>query len=118
MSGKAPAPRVVILSSRSIFVEGIAAHLRQKLDDQSLLVVDVQAAGALEQVIAAQPSAIILDASEAGASQLCDVGALLKALPAVTLVRLDPELEQVQVVTSEQRTLQQMQDLVDVIRTV
>lgn len=109
-------PSVVVLSNRSIFVEGIAAHLRQHLEDESLLVVDVQAPDALDQVIAAQPSAVILDTSDAGAEQYCDVGALLKALPAVTLVRLNPEIGQAQVVTSEQRTLQQAQDLVTMIR--
>lgn len=108
--------RVVILSSQSIFAEGVAARLKQHLDGQSLLIVDTREPDALQRVIAAHPTAVILDVSDSETERSCSLGTLLDALPALTLIRLDPSQDQVQVVTSEQRAVHQVQDIVQVIK--
>ncbi len=109
--------RVAILSSQTLFTEGVVARLRQQLDAQALIVVDAQREDALAQVIAAHPAAVIVDASDPTAEHVCELGRLLEALPMVTVVRLNPQHDQVQVVTSAQRTMSQVQDLIDVIKT-
>lgn len=109
--------RVAILSSQSLFTEGVVARLRQQLESQSLVVVDARHQGALQEVIAAHPAAVIVDMSDPVTEQICQLGQLLEALPMVTVIRLNPQHDQVQVVTSAQRTMSQVQDLIDVIKT-
>lgn len=108
-------PRVIILSSRSLFVEGVATRLRQHLAEQDVQTVDARQPDVLSLVIAAQPSVVILDATDAEAAQVCAVGDLLKALPSLKIIRLDPQQKQIQVVTSEQRVVDEVRDLTDVI---
>lgn len=108
-------PRVVILSSHSLFVEGIASRLRQHLAAQDIQTVDARHTEALRLVIAVQPSVIILDATDAEATRHCSLEELLQALPALKVVRLDPQAKQVQVVTSEQHVVGEVRDLIDVI---
>lgn len=81
-----------------------------------MLVVDARRDDALAEVIAAQPGAVIFDASDPAAEHICQLGRLLEALPMVTIVRLDSQQDQVQVVTSAQRTMSQVQELIDVIK--
>lgn len=108
-------PRVVILSSRSLFGEGVATRLRQHLAESDVQTVDARQPDVLSRVIAVQPTVVILDATDVEAAQACSVGDLLKALPSLKLIRLDPQQKQVQVVTSEQRVVDEVRDLIDVI---
>lgn len=108
-------PRVIILSSRSLFVEGVATRLRQHLAEQDVVTVDARQADVLKSVVAAQPSVVILDATDVEAAQACSVGDLLKALPSLKIIRLDPQQKQIQVVVSEQRVVHEVRDLIDVI---
>lgn len=108
-------PRVAILSSQSIFAEGVVAHLRQQLDEQSLLVVDARQANPLQRVLAAQPNSIILDATDAIVAKDCPLEQLLDALPSLTIIRLNPQQDRMQVVTSHQHRADQMSDLMNVI---
>ena len=108
-------PRVIVLSSHSLFVEGVATRLRQQLAEHEVKTVDARQPDVLNLVIAAQPSVVILDATDAEAAQACPVGDLLKALPSLKIIRLHPQQKQIQVVTSEQRVVDEVRDLIDVI---
>jgi len=72
--------RVVILSTRSLFVEGVANRLKQHLPEERVKVVDARQTDALEQVIAAQPTSVILDATDAEATKNCPLSKMLNAL--------------------------------------
>jgi anti-anti-sigma regulatory factor len=96
-------------------VEGVATRLRQHLAEQDVVTVDARQADVLKSVVAAQPSVVILDATDVEAAQACSVGDLLKALPSLKIVRLDPQQKQIQVVVSEQRVVDEVRDLIDVI---
>ncbi len=108
--------RVAVLSSQSLFAEGVATRLKQHLKSDSLVLVDARRDDALDQVVAAQPSAVIVDAGDAAAEQFCSLGKLLEALPLLTIIRLDPHSSMVQVVTSAERRISQVQDLIEMIR--
>jgi hypothetical protein len=112
-----PQTHVVILSGRSLFVEGVAARLRQKLPAEDLVTIDAQEGELLARVIQAQPVAVILDGRDEAVTRRCPIGALIAALPNVTIIRLDPYQDQVQVVTSEQRAAERVADLLAVITT-
>jgi hypothetical protein len=107
--------RVVILSSQSIFAEGVAASLQQKLATESLFIVDAHQPDALEQVLAKRPTCVILEATDAEVAKCCPLTELLDALPSLAIIRLDPEQDRIQVVTSQQHRAIHMSDLVEVI---
>lgn len=108
-------PRVVILSGQSLFTEGVASRLRNHLSQLELVVIDPRGTDAIEQITVSQPSSVIMDASDTEVSELCPLNDILMAVPTVKVLRLDPQQEQIQVVTSEQKVAGQVRDLVDVI---
>jgi DNA-binding NarL/FixJ family response regulator len=108
--------RVVILSSRSIFAEGVASRLRLHLETQDIDVIDVREQAALEQVVANHPSTVILDASDPEVANGDWLDTLLTAMPKLQVVCLDPLQDQMQVVTSRQRPVGQVDELIDLIK--
>ena len=108
-------PRVVILSGQSLFTEGVASRLRNHLSQLELVVIDPRGTDAIEQITVSQPSSVIMDASDAEVAELCPLPEILTVVPKVKVLRLDPQREQVQVVSSEQKIAVQVRDLVDMI---
>ena len=107
---------VVILSGHTLFAEGVATRLGKQTDRVKVHVVDSSQESALEQVASVQPAAVILDATDPDATRNCPLNLLFQALPAVRAIRLDPESNQIQVVTSEQRQAADIAELIDVIQ--
>ena len=107
--------RVVILSGYSLFAEGVASRLKKHLDRLDLQVVDINEVDVLSKVVSLKPATVILDAMDQERSELLPLCQLLKILPGVTVIRLDPQQSLVQVVTSEERMLGEVKDLIDVI---
>lgn len=110
--------RVVILTLHSLFVEGVAARLRQQLPANEVQTVDAGDPRATSQVIAAQPRFVILDVTDNGVERWCSLGALLSTLTTLTVLRLDPDHDHLQVVTSMQKAVGQLQDLVEMISAI
>jgi hypothetical protein len=108
---------VVILTSRSLFAEGIAARLRQDLPVQDVTTIDARQPDALNQVIAAQPGAVIVDITDREVMQLAPMWTLLAALPALKIIRIHPDHDHIQIVTSEQREAGRVQDLIEIIQS-
>ena len=107
--------RVVILSSRSIFAEGVASRLRQHLETKDIDVIDIRQQTALRRVIDDQPSTVILDASDPEVADGDWLDTLLAALHRLQVVCLDPLQDRKQVVTSRQRPVGQVDELMDII---
>lgn len=108
--------RVVILSGHSLFTEGVAARLRQHADAFEVHVVEAEADAALDRVVAARPGAVILEAGDTGAARSFSLSQLFQALPEVRIVRLDPERNQMQLLTSEQVLAAEFTDLISVLQ--
>ena len=107
--------RVVILSGHSLFAEGVASRLKKHLDRIDLQVVDINLEDVLSKLVSLKPATVILDAMDAETRNLIPLSKLLKALPAVTIIRLDPQHTRVQVVTSKEHKLGEVKDLIKVI---
>ena len=105
--------RVVILAGHSLFAEGVASRLRKYIDRFNLKVLDINEEDVLSKIVSLKPATVILDAMNAETSENLPLSKLLKALPEVTIIRLDPQQTQVQVVTSEERMLDEVQDLIE-----
>jgi len=107
--------RIVILSGQSLFAEGIASRLRQYLQLVKLEIVNPQGPDPMGQIAAARPSIAILDVTDSGVTQSHSLSKLLLSFPELKIICLDPQQEQIQVVTSEQRAVVEVRDLVEVI---
>ena len=107
--------RVVIFSSHQLLAEGVASRLHQYLPQLELTFVDSRQPDSLAQVKAVQPSVLILDVSDTEAARLCSLSQLLLLLPTVKVFRLDPQQDQIQVVTLEKHPAQNVHDLVTLI---
>ncbi len=108
-------PTVVVLSSHTLFTEGVTSRLQARAETLQLNVVDARNASAMEQVIAFEPNVVIVDASDREASRNCPINQLLASLPALKIIRLDPEQAGFQVVTSAQHIAHEVDDLLEVI---
>lgn len=111
-----PKVRVVVLSSHSLYGEGMIARLRAHQNSLELHVVEADQADALDQIIAIQPTAVIVDASDKDTNENCPLGRLLNDLPDVRIIRLDPINQGFQLVTSEQREAEEVQELLAILR--
>lgn len=107
--------RIVILSSHSLFAEGVANRLRQYLQQVELEIVDPRQRDIMTQITTAQPSIVILDITDAEVTRFFSLSELLLSLPSLKVIHLDPHQEKIQVVTSEQRSAVEVHDLVEVI---
>ena len=110
-------PVVVVLSSHTLFAEGVTSRLMAHAASIQLNIVDARSADAMEQMIAHKPSVIIIDASDKEASINCPINQLLASLPALKIIRLDPEQAGFQVVTSAQHRAHEVDDLLEVINS-
>ncbi|MFQ5577154.1 MAG: hypothetical protein ACE5G8_09240 [Anaerolineae bacterium] len=106
---------VAILSGHSLFADGVASRLRQILQNVKLIVVDPAQTDAATRIIAAQPAIIILDVTDTEVTQTFSLSKLLLSLPTLKVIRLDPQRDQIQVVTSVQHPAVEVSDLVEVI---
>ncbi len=94
----------------------MAARLRQHREWLDLHVVDADHTDALDQVVGARPGAVIVDAGDPAIMRHCSLSQLFRALPEVRVVRLDPERNQIQLLTSEQLVAADISDLINVIQ--
>jgi hypothetical protein len=106
---------IVILSGRSLFADGVASQLRQADHDLDLSVVDPRQPGALDQIVSANPSVVIMDGTDRELAEICPLGQLVACLPTVRIIWLNPQQEHVRLVTSELRVATQVSDLMDLI---
>jgi DNA-binding NarL/FixJ family response regulator len=106
---------IVIVSRHSLFADGLAAWLCQHLIAVELATIDPLEPDATEKIVAARPSAVLLDSTVPDVASYCDVEMLLRSLPGVKVVRLDPAVPLVQIMSSQQHAVGSVRDLADII---
>lgn len=107
--------RIVILSNHSLFAEGIASRLRQYPERVDVHFINPQHPDYLDEIAAIRPAAILLDAADTEITRCCVLCDLLIALPQVTIIRLEVQARDLQVVTSTQQRFDEVRDLLDII---
>ena len=108
--------QVAILCGKSLFIAGLESSLNRKA---GLEVVRINPAlpDARERMNALRPSVIIFDGSDnalgdfPGAAQL-----LLRENPGMTILRLELNSSKVTILSSEQRSVTNSEEIADVIR--
>jgi DNA-binding NarL/FixJ family response regulator len=107
--------RIVILSTHSLFAEGIASRLRQYPERAEVHFVDPQHPDYLETISTIRPAAVLIDAADTDLTQCCMLCELLVALPHLTVIRLEVQERDLRVFTSVQCRFNQAQDLLDIV---
>lgn len=107
--------RLIILSEHTLFAEGVASRLRQYPERVAVRFVDPQQADYLDQIKKIRPSAVIVNAAETDDTHCCLLCDLLIALANVTIVRLEIQDKDIQIVRSSQHSLAEVKDILNII---
>ena len=106
---------VVILSSHSLFAEGIASRLRQYPQRVDVRFVDPQQQDYVEQISEIRPAVVIIDAIDTISTQCCLLCDLLSTLDRVTILRLDVQQNDIRLITSTQKQFDEVRDILEII---
>jgi hypothetical protein len=107
--------QIVILSGHSLFAEGVASRLRQYPQRVNVHFVDPQHTDYMDQVKDIHPTAVVLDAADVDNSQCCLLCDLLMAMPNLTIVRLEAQKADIQIVNSSHHHINEVRDIIDII---
>jgi hypothetical protein len=107
--------RVVVLTTHSMFTEGIASRLRSHPDQIDVRVIDGQEVDCLERIREAHPSVILLEANDESINKQCSLSQLLEAAPEVKVIQLDRDNDQIHVITGEYRIMRRPTDLISLL---
>ena len=107
--------RVVILSSHSLYTEGVASRLREYPQDVDVRFVDPQQQGYIERVRSIQPAAIVINALDSNNSLNCLLCDLLISFSTVMIILIGSQLGDIQIITSRQHPLNQVRELIEII---
>jgi hypothetical protein len=107
--------QVVILSTGSLFSEGVASRLREHIGRVQVTLLDPRLSDLPAILVNLHPVAVILDAADPWVLEKCPLDRLLGVIPGARIVELDSQAQQVRVVTSENYPARDVNDLVDVI---
>jgi len=106
---------IVILSSHSLFTDGVASRLREYPQRIDVRFVDPQQPDYIEQINAIQPAAIVIDAANGENPQCCPLCNLLVSFSNLTIFYLEAQQNDIQIVTSVRHSLNEIRDLIDII---
>jgi len=107
--------QIVILLGHSIFTEGVASRLRQYPERVDVRFVDPQQPDYIEKISGIRPTTVIMDAADIETTRCCILCELLAALQNITVVRLDVQQKDIQLITSVQQQFNEVRDIVDII---
>jgi hypothetical protein len=106
---------VVIISSGSLMLEGVATRLRAHSSRVELMTIDPRTADMLNRLGRLSPTAVILDAADPWVIENCPMTNLLNAVPGARIIELDTQAQLIRVISSEQYPAKDVNALVDVI---
>jgi len=109
-----PRTRVLVLTAHSLFTEGVANRLGQESERIDLHVVDSSDADAVSKMMEDAPAVVLFEAHDENVECASPLVELLGKRE-VKVIRLDPGRDEVQVVTSERRSLEDPKDLLGLV---
>jgi DNA-binding NarL/FixJ family response regulator len=106
---------VIILTTHSLFAEGVACRLKNFSERVQITVVDPRQPDVIDHIMKTEPEALILDVHDAQADHVCSMITNLSKLSRLKIIRLDAQHDQIQVITSRKFLAGEVQDLIDII---
>lgn len=107
--------KVVALTSQALYSAGVINRLEQYGDQLDLVKIDVENDDVMQVVENHHPHAIIIDTNFEDDIAHCPLEEFVRRVPAVKVIRLDPEREGFEVLTSEQHSASAVDELIEVI---
>ena len=107
--------RIVIMSNHSLFADGIASRLQQYPQQVDVMFVDPHQPDYLDQIKQLEPTAVVVDAADVCQDQCCVICDLLQSKLNVTIIRLEVQRKDIQIITSEQRSIEEVKDILPII---
>ena len=109
---------VILLSGQSLFTEGVANRLREYPDRVAVQMMDPGLPDTFSEIAKIDAAVIMLDANDLGTTQLCPLSELIFKHPKLKVMGLDSQKELIQVVSSEQFRVVDVNDLIQIIAPV
>jgi hypothetical protein len=109
------ARRVVVISGRSLFAEGMASSLCRSADSLQIEVLDPREPQVLDRIAELAPATVILDTRDTTLAENSIVTALLDVLPDLRIIRLDPKNDRIQIVIAKHRKAANIDELIELI---
>lgn len=107
--------RVVYCSTPSLFSQGTVNRLRAFERKFELAVIQPGEPGIVEEIAKFQPGVVILDISQYLHARTCPIGALLRTIPDLRVIELDPSSAFVTVISSARHQVENLDELIAVI---
>ena len=106
---------VVILMGKSLFAEGLVSRLQQKLEAAELQLIDTRQPDAFEQILAIQPSAVIVDETDPEVSNHFLTEKFMDKFSSLKVIRVNPQSTGVKIVHWNNFQVTEVSDLLDVL---
>ena len=107
--------QVAVFSGQSLFVEGVISRLREHPKRFEVHHIDPEASNYIDRINQLQPAAVLLDAADEDKNQCCFLCELLLTFPWLTIIRLEANQRDVQVIRSSKHQFKGVSELIDVL---
>lgn len=109
---------IALLSGQSLLIEGVASRLQAHLDKVLPELLHPEEQGLRARLSSLQPEAIIVDARDPAVRKQATLYDLLKLLPEATIMVLDSEHSELQIVKSRREPISDSEALLEQILRV
>jgi DNA-binding NarL/FixJ family response regulator len=110
--------RIVVLSHKSLFADGIVSQLRARAGQVDVEKVDAGLESALERVRAIKPQVVLLDVNDTDVFRRCPVPEILQATPGAQVMQLDPNSDDILIYRASFQRARGISELVEVMERV
>lgn len=107
--------RVVVLSGHSLFADGTASRLEQHSADVATSIVDPGAEDVIDRLQELDPDIAIIDSNDPNLSDAFAIPRIFRALPGLSMILLDSQSEEIQILTSRTHRASSITDLLAAI---
>jgi hypothetical protein len=105
-----------VFLSHSIFVEGVVSRLRQQYSEESVHFIDPDSPKFLNEISKIKPRVVVINAEPENETPFCHLRDLLCEFPNITILQLKTQERDVQLISSSQHYVEDVQDLIDLLR--
>jgi hypothetical protein len=109
--------RIVMIAGQSLLVQGMASRLPNKAEGFDLQVLNPEDEDWKGQLIQAKPNVVVMDALDPHIRDICPLTDIIWDLPGVTIMLLNSEFSEIQVINSNRIPISDSQALLDQILT-
>jgi chemotaxis response regulator CheB len=104
-----------VVTDQSLLVQGIISHFRHSAPSIDVQMVEIGQPNGIEKLIALQPDVVILESTELSNPVICPLNRLFAELPQLTVVEVNVETSNIQIIRSHQYAASGVADLLSLL---